>query len=404
MAAFKYEAMDAAGKRQTGVLEVDTLRQARQKLREMGLIPYEIGSITAAAGHAAGAVALRRRLPVKELSLLTRQFATLLNAGLTMEQTLNALIDQAESEVARQVLAGVRAEVLAGHTLARAMEKFPQAFPELYPTLVHAGEQSGQLDEVLQRLADYTDERNRLRQKIIAASVYPIILTLVAIGVVTGLLTYVVPQVVTVFQNTHQALPLLTRALLALSAFVKATWWGWLVGLAGAAAVVRRALKQDTVRYRFHQRLLRLPLLGPLLRGVNSARLASTLAILAGSGVPLLAALEAGARVVWLLPMREAVEGASRRVQEGGSLARALAKSKVFPTMMLHLIASGESSGKLDQMLDRAAVQQAQDMESRIATLTSLLEPLLILAMGGMVLLIVLAILMPIFDMNQLKF
>ena len=403
MAAFRYEAYDAAGRLQKGVQEADTARQLRAKLREQGLLVATVEALTeAAVSGGSGRFAWRRRLSGAQLSLITRQFATLLAAGLPVEATLNALIEQADTDYQRHVLAGVRGEVLAGHSLARALQKYPRVFPELYVTLVAAGEQSGKLGEVMERLADYTESHQALRQKVGLAFVYPAIVTLVAGAVVLGLLTYVVPQVVSVFANTNQTLPWLTRALIGLSDFLRASGWLWLIAIGVAIWAARRALARPGPRLRFHQWLLRLPLVGTMVRGVNSAQLASTLGILVGSGVPLLAALQAGAGVVANLPMRAAVEEAARRVREGGSLSRALAAARLFPPMLVHMIASGEASGRLVHMLERAAEQQSREIENRVMGLTSLLEPLLIVVMGGVVLVIVLAILLPIFEMNQL--
>jgi general secretion pathway protein F len=401
MAAFRYEAYDAAGRLHKGVLEADTVRQLRARLRERGWLAAEVASVSEESMGRCGS-RWRRGWSGTQLSLVTRQFATLLAAGLPVEQTLNALIEQADTDYQRQVLAGVRGEVLAGHSLARALQKYPRVFPELYATLVAAGEQSGRLGEVMERLADYTESHQALRQKVGLAFVYPAIVTLVAGTVVLGLLTYVVPQVVNVFQNTQQTLPWLTLALIGLSDFLRASWWLWLAATVAAVWAARRALARPQPRLRFHRWLLRLPLAGTLVRGVNSAQLASTLAILVGSGVPLLAALQAGAGVVSNLPMRQAVEEAARKVREGGSLSRALAAAKLFPPMLVHMIASGEASGRLVHMLERAAAQQSQEMENRVMGLTSLLEPLLIVVMGAVVLVIVLAILLPIFEMNQL--
>jgi general secretion pathway protein F len=403
MGAFRYEAYDAAGRLHRGVLEADTARQLRARLREQGLLAADVAAVSASTLEQRGRRwHWRRGLSATQLSLVTRQFATLLAAGLPVEQALNALVEQADDDYPRQVLAGVRGEVLAGHSLARALHKYPRVFSELYVTLVAAGEQSGRLGEVMERLADYAESQQALRQKVGLAFVYPVIVTLVATVVVLGLLTYVVPQVVNVFQNTNQTLPWLTRALIGLSDFLRASGWLWLVAIGGAIWAARRALARPGPRLRFHRWLLRLPLAGTMVRGVNSAQLASTLAILVGSGVPLLTALQAGAGVVANLPMRQAVEEAARRVREGGSLSRALGAGQLFPPMLVHMIASGEASGRLAHMLERAAAQQAREMENRVLGLSSLLEPLLIVLMGGVVLVIVLAILLPIFEMNQL--
>lgn len=404
MPGYKFAALDPAGRLKKGVLEADNERQARQSLREQNMVALEVEAMLdkAGAAPARGVPGSRRGLSASQLSMLTRQLANLIGAGLTIEETLNALIEQAETERVREILAGIRGQVLGGQPLSKAMESYPRVFPAIYLALVRAGEQSGQLNQVLQRLADYIEERQVLRQKVVLAFIYPIILTLVAILVVTGLLTYVVPQVVAVFRDSHQALPWLTRALIGLSDFVRASGVYWLAGLALAGWSAFRALRNEGVKFRFHQWLLRLPLLGRFVRDTNAARLASTLAILANSGVPLLAALQAGAGVVGNLPLRYAVEDAARMVREGASLSRSLGRGKLFPPAMIHLIASGEASGKLGKMLDQSARQQSQMMQQRLAVLTGLLEPMLILVMGAVVLVIVLAILMPIFEMNQL--
>lgn len=400
MAGFKYLAVDSDGRTRNGVVEADNPRQVRLTLREQGLIAVEVDSLShqsLSAGRWPW-----RRFPLSELCLATRQMATLLDSGLTLEQTLTALIEQAETDYLRQVLAGVKSEVLAGQTLARAMAEYPGVFSELYRTLVQSGEQSGQLPRVLARLADYLEQRQALRQKVGLALIYPALVMLVAACVVAGLLGYVLPQVVTVFQNSHQTLPFLTRALLALSGFFRATWIYWLVILGAVLFGVRGALDNPDVRYRFHLWLLKLPLAGSLVRGHNTARLAHTLAVLVDSGVPLLAALRAGAGVLRNLPMRNALESAVDVVREGGVLSRALARSGMFPPLMTHLIASGETSGRLGQMFEKIALQQSQELEVRLERLTRLLEPLAILVMGLVVLVMVLAILAPIIQMNQL--
>lgn len=404
MAGFKYEALDASGHSHRGVMEFDTARQVRGQLREQGLLPVSVEAIASSAEHGRdrGAWRWQRGLSAAQLSLVTRQLATLLDAGLTVEQTLNAAIEQTETVHSRHLLAGVRAEVLAGQSLGRAMRRFPHAFPEIYTTLVDAGEQSGELSGVLLRLAEYTEERHALQTKVMLAFIYPAIVSLVAFAVVVGLLTYVVPQVVNVFQNTHQTLPLLTRGLIGLSHFARASAWLWLLGLVVGVWFARRALRQPLLRHRVDRALLRLPIVGRLIRGINTARVSSTLAILVASGVPLLNALQAAIGVLGNLPMRVALEEATRRVREGGSLSRALAVSRLFPPVMVHLIASGETSGRLDYTLERVAKQQTEELHTRVAALTAILEPMLILIMGVFVLLIVLAILLPIFEMNQL--
>jgi general secretion pathway protein F len=407
MSGYKYEALSPDGRVRRGVLESDSPRQARARLREQGLLPVEIEAIAQAETEGSPATTRRvrrrrRRLGATALALLTRQLATLLGAGLTIEQALNALIDQAERDAERHLLAAVRGDVLAGQPLARALGRHPAAFPEVYVTLVDAGERSGRLADVLARLADYTEEREQLRAKVALAFVYPALVTLVAVTVVTGLLLYVVPQVVQVFQNANQQLPFLTRALLGLSHFLRVYGGFVVIALALAAVAARAVLAVPRLRARWHGHLLRLPVVGALARGLNTARLAATLAILVGSRVPLLASLRAGVGVVSNLPMKHALEDASERVQEGASLSRSLGASRLFPPLMVHMIASGESSGRLAEMLERTATQSTRELERRVAAFVALLEPLLILAMGGMVLAIVLAILLPIFELNQI--
>jgi general secretion pathway protein F len=402
VAGFKYQALNTEGKLKKGVIESDSARQVRASLREQGLIPVEVDALTQVASVPGRKRTLHRGLPTAQLTLLTRQLATLLGAGLTVEHTLTALIEQAETQHQRQVLAGVRGEVLAGQPLARAMNQFPQVFPELYRTLVEAGESSGQLGPVLLRLADYTEDRQALRQKVGLAFIYPAIVVTFALAALSFLLTYVVPQVVQVFRQTNQALPWLTVAVISVSDFLRHYGIYLAIAVGVSAWAIHRALKAEPVREKWHHVLLRLPVVGRLTRGLNTARLASTLAILVGSRVPLLSALKAGVGVVGNLPMKRALEETQRMVREGAPLSRALASQKMFPPMMVHLISSGEASGRLDQMLERAATSQTREVEGRIATLTSLLEPLLILAMGVLVLLIVLAILLPIFELNTL--
>lgn len=404
MAAFRYEALDNTGTVCRGVIEADVLRQARTRLRELGLMVVAVDPVSEESLDSGKGQRWRFRSGISsaQLSLLTRQLATLLEAGLTIEQAFSALIAQTKIEAVRQVLAGVRAELLAGHTLAQAMGRYSRVFPDIYRALVKAGEASGELSHVMLRLADYTESRQALRQKVGLAFVYPAIVTMVALLVVTGLLVYVVPQVVGVFQQSHQSLPLLTRMMIGLSSILQASWYYLLGILVVAGFTVNVLLRREEIRYSWHSFLLRMPVVGSLVSGVNTARMASTLAILTGSGVPLLVSLQAATGVVGNLPMRRALEDASKKVREGAGLSQALDVSGLFPPILIHLIASGEASGRLDAMLERAATQQEQEVGSYTSVLTSLLEPLLILVMGGVVLTIVLAILMPIIEMNQM--
>ena len=399
MEAFRYEALDAAGRTVSGVVQADTPRQARTQLRAQGLHPTSVDLVRA---RERARQPWARGMSSDELSLVTRQMATLLASGLTMEQSLSALIEEASVPMTREVLGGVKAEITAGHSLAAAMGTYDKSFPDFYQALVHGGEESGALPTVLQHLADYLDARQTLKQKTSLALLYPVLVTLVAISIVTGLLVFVVPQIVQVFQQSRQSLPLLTRALIGLSDFLRAAWpYLAVIGIA-AVAGARTALRRDAPRRSWDALLLRTPWLGTLIRGVNTSRFASTLAILVGGGVPLLSALNSGARVMTNTVMREAVEGAIERVREGESLARALGATGVFPPLMVHLVASGEMSGKLEQMLQRVAHLETQALERRLAVFLTLLEPVMILVMGAVVLLIVLAILLPIIEINQL--
>ena len=399
MEAFRYEALDAAGRTVSGVLQADSPRQARAQLRAQGLLPSTVDPVRA---HERSRQPWARGISANELSLLTRQLATLLGSGLTVERSLNALIEEANAPITKEVLGGVKSEVTAGLSLAGALGAYDRSFPDFYRALVHGGEESGALPTVLQHLADYLDARQALKQKTGLALLYPVLVTVVAISIVAGLLVFVVPQIVQVFQQSRQTLPMLTRAVIGASDFLRVTGPYLAVGLVGAVFAARAALRREAPRRRWDALLLRAPLLGPLIRGVNTSRFASTLAILVGGGVPLLSALNSGARVMTNTVMREAVEAAARRVREGESLARALGATQVFPPLTIHLVASGELSGRLEQMLQRAAQLETQALERRLGVFLTLLEPLMILATGGIVLLIVLAILLPIIEINQL--
>jgi general secretion pathway protein F len=409
--AFRYAAADTAGKEETGVIEADSARLARQLLRGRGLLPLTVEPVVAEGQRAALQLSLGRRLSQTELAVITRQLASLLGAQLPVADALTVMVEQSEKQQVRELMAAIRTDVLGGSSLSNALARHRRQFPDIYRALIAAGEESGKLGSVLGSLADYVEERAKLQQKITLAFVYPAIVTIVALAVVIGLLTYVVPQVVQVFANTKQALPFLTRALIALSDFVRAYGWIVLVLAAIAAFVVHRLLKVETIRRAWHRRLLRMPVIGVLSRTLNTARFSSTLAILAGSGVPMLRALQAAGETVGNLAMRSRVLEATQRVREGFSLARALragaeerraGHARLFPPVLIHLIASGEATGKLPEMLGRAADIHAREAERRALFFTSLLEPVLILTMGVVVMLIVLAVLLPIIEINQL--
>src|ERR1044071_5608933 len=361
MPAFSYTAIDADGRTRRGVVDAEAPRQARAGLRSAGLVPIEVSAVdseVAAPGKRRLFWAARMRIGSGELSLLTRRFAMLLEAGLTVEQCLDALIEQAQGESARRILAAVRAEVLSGQSLAASFDPYPSSFPEIYRALVRAGAHSGELGAVMSNLAEYLERR--------------------------------------------QELPFLPRALLWTSEALKGKLGYVAALLVVIALILRWAYSREATKRHWHARLLRLPLVGPLWRGIDTARLASSLAILSAGGVPLLQALAAGARVVKNLALRDAVEDAMQRVREGSTLHRALASRGAFPPIFIHLLASGEASGRLAHMLGQAGRQQEVENDARVRLLTGVLEPALILAMGALVLLIVLAILLPIIEMNQL--
>lgn len=409
MTAFNYQALDAAGRQVDGILEADTSRAARSQLRERQLFPISVTPV-ASAGRNAGASLpprlARRAISSGSLSLLTRQWAMLLEAGLTIEQSLTALIEQSEQNEyasARQTLAGVRAEVLAGHSLHAALNQYAESFPPIYRAVVNAGEKSGELARLLLRLADHLEAWQATRQKVLQALLYPVLVSTVALLVIVGLLTYVVPQIVEVFKQGKQALPLLTRALIFISDFLRNHLYWLLPALIATGLGLRRLLQRNAqLQLRWHRRLLGLPLLGRHLRTLDGARLASTLSIMVGSGVPLLTALETARDVLANRVLRAALDQAIRLVREGNPLHRALGAEKLFPPLLIHMIASGETSGTLAHMLDRAAVQQQAELDRRTSVALGLFEPLLILFMGGIVLLIVLAVLLPIIEINML--
>jgi general secretion pathway protein F len=402
MGAFQYVAVDPTGKERKGVLEGDTPRQVRQLLRERQLMPVEVSEVEGKQKTGRRSLPIRRGIGTLDLALVTRQLATLVRAGLPLDEALHAVSEHTEKPRLKSIILGVRAKVMEGHTLAAGLEDFPQAFPVVYRATVAAGEQAGQLDAVLERLADYTESRHGLRQKISHALIYPIVLTALALTIVVFMLIYIVPKVVGVFETTGQQLPILTRVLIGLSEFLQAWWFAVAALIVVGIYAAQRILRSEAARRRLHWWILRSPLLGRVTRGLNTARFTRTLSILTSSGVPALDALRIGATVISNLPMRDAVDAATVRVREGAAIGRSLSQSKLFPPMSIHLISSGEASGELDNMLERAANHQESEMDSLLSTLLSVLEPALIIVMGLMVLAIVMAILLPIFQINQL--
>jgi len=403
MASFRFEAVDQRGKAKQGVLDADSARAARGQLRAQGLAPILVEAAgNRARGQRTQRLSLGRGLSANEQAVLTRQLASLLIAGLPLGETLAVLSEQSERDYLRELLAAVRAEVIAGHSLASALAQHPRDFPEIYLALVAAGEHTGKLGLVLSRLADYIEQSNALKQKIVLAFTYPAVVTVIAFGIVMFLLSYVVPQVANVFVSTKQQLPLLTIAMMALSNFVRHWWWAALIACLLLVWVVRWILSQTGPRLLFDRWILTAPLLGRLVRGYNTVRFASTLGILTAAGVPILRALQAAGETLSNRAMHRIIGDAIVRVREGISLSRALGNTKLFPPVLVHLIRSGEATGDVTVMLDRASEGEARELERRTMFLTTLLEPLLILAMGGMVLVIVLAVMMPIMELNNM--
>jgi len=409
MGAFEYTAVDAAGRDKKGVLEGDTARQIRQLLRDQSLLPV---TVTEVVQNQRGGEQTKaktkfsfkrgRGMSASDLSLLTRQLATLVRAGLPLEESLQAVAEQTEKPRTRSTLLGVRAKVMEGHPLADGLADFPAVFDELFRATVAAGEQSGHLDTILERLADYTESREQMRSRTLNAMIYPIFMFVISALVIVMQLTFVVPKIVTQFENSKTQLPALTRILIATSDFLRD--WGWALALGIALAVVlfMRWLRNPKARRLFHSFLLRMPLIGRVIRGANTARFARTFSTLTSSTVPVLEAMRISGQVVTSLPMRDAVEQAATRVREGAAIGRSLGATKIFPPMMIHLISSGETSGDLEIMLDRAASNQEREMDAILSAVVGLLQPLMIVVMGAFVLLIVMAMLLPIFQLNSL--
>jgi general secretion pathway protein F len=402
MGAFEYVAMDQAGKQTKGLLEGDTPKHVRQILRDRALFPVSVTEVAQREARRQSSFSFRKGMSSGELALVTRQLASLSQSGLPLEEALLAVAQQNEQPRTKSILLGVRAKVMEGHTLAAGFTEFPQAFPDLYRATVAAGEQSGHLDVVLERLADYTEARQELRQRVTNAMIYPIALVIFAVAIISFMLATVVPKIVGVFENTASDLPALTTGLIATSDFLRAYWPLVILGTAALGWLIWWILRKDGPRRRYHALLLRLPIVGRLSRGVNTARFTRTLSILAGSGVPILQALKISSEVIENIPMRDAVTEATVRVREGASISKSLAASKLFPPMMIHLVSSGEAGGRLEEMLSRSADGQEREVDGLIAALLGILQPLLIVVMGAIVLTIVLAILLPIFEINNL--
>ncbi len=404
MAAFDFVALDTGGRQKKGVMEGDSQRQVRQMLRDKGMVPLSVEMAAQKAAAKGGGFSFGGgpSMGVRDLALVTRQMATLVQAGLPLEEILTAVSQQTEKPKIRSILMAVRSKVLEGFTLADSMADFPRAFPKLYRATVSAGEHSGHLDLVMNRLADYTESSHDTKRSITAALVYPAILLLVSISIVVFLMISVVPGVVEVFADNNQQLPTITIILIAVSDFFSAYTHYAVLAIALFIVIFMYLLRNETIRMNVHKRLLKVPMVGKLIRTINTARFASTLSILTSSGVALVDAMKIAGEVLSNDWLKQRVSTATRSVSEGASLKNALEQAGYFPPMMLHMIASGEASGELDNMLDKTAKAQELDLNNFISVMVSLIPPLIILFMGGMVFTIVLAILLPIFQLNQL--
>ena len=400
MPAYKFEALDAAGKATTGLLEADNARAARAQLRAQSLVPLDVKQVAAAVAGSAGARFGRKVFSSTGLAVWTRQLAGLVGSGLPLERSLTALSDEAEDPRQRELVAHLRSEVNAGSPFARALAGAPREFDDVYRGVVAAGEQSGALGQVLERLADDLEERQALKSKLIGATLYPAIVSLIAIVIVIFLVTYVVPQVASVFASSKRALPGLTVAMLAISGFLRSYGWALLAVVVGGFATLTLMLRNEGFRERFDAGWLGLPLVGRLSRGYNAARFAGTLAMLAGAGVPILKALQAAAETLSNRAMRADAMAALVQVREGAPLANAMASKKRFPGLLAMFARLGEQTGTLPRMLERAADQLSGEVQRRAMGMATILEPLLIGAMGAVVLVIMLAVLMPIIQLN----
>jgi len=403
--AFNYVVLDERGREKKGTLEGDSARQVRQQLRDKGLIPLSV-DITVKRSSVKGGDGFRaqsrQRLTSNDLALLTRQLATLIQASLPVEEALRAVAKQTEKPKIKSMVLSIRSKVVEGYTLAKSLGEYPHAFPHLYRATVEAGEHSGHLDLVLEQLADYTESSAETSKKIKGALIYPIVITIFSFSIVVLLLKFVVPKMVSVFEGSGQALPSVTVALISTSEFIQAYGFYIFIGMAIGIFLFMRGMRRESFRRRVHAWLLKLPLIGRIVKGVDAARVASTLCILAKSGVQLVEALKIASQVTANICIRDAVRQGAEMLREGSSLHRALDQSGHFPPMMVQMIASGEQSGELDNMLGRAARNQERELESIIGTIISLFEPLMMVFMGVVVMVIVLAIMLPIISMNNL--
>lgn len=403
MPVFAYRGLTSSGRNVQGVVDADSAKGARVRLRRDGIFPTEVAEqqVEPSSG---GGLALRRgpRITPAELALVSRQMSTLLGAGVPVVEALAAIGEQSDRPVVTQVLSHVRDQVTQGTPLADAFAEYPTVFPELYIGMVRAGEAAGALDLVLERLATYTEAQTRLNAKVRNALAYPVLMTVVSTGIVGFLLGFVVPRVTRIFADQKQTLPFLTRLLLGISDAVASSWWLIALALAGLIAWLLAARRRPAWRLWFDRKLLTLPVLGPIVTRIAVARFARTLATLLGNGIPLLSALEVASGVAGNSALARAIDDARAAIREGQSIAAPLKQSGLVPPLVTHMIAVGERSGELEAMLGKVADGYEQEVESTLGTLTAILEPITIVVMGGIVLFIVLAILLPIFEINAL--
>lgn len=401
MAAFEYLALDSLSKERKGVLEGDSQRHVRQLLRDQGLAPLEIKPAVGSAPTKVAGWSLRRSLNRLDRVLITRQLATLSRAGLPIEESLQAIAQQADKQSVNALVMGIRSKVLEGHSLAASLAEFSSSFTMLYRSTVASGEQSGHLDKVLENLAGYLERQYESSRNVEMALIYPVVLLVLAVLIVGALMVYVVPDMVSVIENSGQTLPTVTAVLIAMSDFLVSWWWAVLLAIAGGVSLMRWLLQQPDFRLQWDRRLLELPLLKRICRSTNAARYANTLAILGGSGVPLVEGMKIAKDIVGNTWLRQKLTEATQRVIEGASLRSALEGVGYFPPMLLHMVASGEASGELDAMLERVAAHQQNEVERVVTTIVSLFQPVMLVVMGGVVLFIVMAVLLPILNMNS---
>ena len=404
MPAFDYLAIENNGRERRGTIEADTARQARQLLRERDLMPVDIDEISSANSESSSLNNIKfsqKSMRAIDLTLFTRQIATLLRSGIPLDESLGAVAEQTERAGVKSIIMGVRSKVLEGYTLAQAFSEFPKAFPGIYLATVTAGEHAGQLDNVLERLADFTESRQILKQKITNALIYPVILILACVSIIIVMMNFVVPKIVKIYTDGNFDLPPLTNAVIAISEFTTQYIWLIIGGIVLLFIAFRLMMRRDEFKRSWHNFLLRIPLIGYLIRGLNTARFTRTMSIMGSSGVTILESLNLSGLVVNNLPMRDAIDEAAAKVREGASIGHSLAQSKLFPPMTVHLIKSGEASGELEQMLERAAQNQERELENTISSLLAIMQPMMILIMAGIVVTIVLAIMMPIFNLNE---